>query len=304
MNNNYICSDNNIDSWLSQDSLIFLDNQLQNSLNKDNIIIQNNINPNLDISWNKQNNIDNGANIEIAWNYNKVRDNSEWPCESFFCITIDFIMYQHSLFGWWENITIEYLLNRSNEHLKKISATSLVPAKMTTNNFEIWLKDLNLPDIFHLGFQVSTKPVPILNIEDKSKRDETEFAAKNMLEEYYEANWLDYKRRNDLVLLKNTEQEKQIILNSENLTIKNALEKQKEYFEVKYNITEFNKYSKEKKKVNLINKSIEKKVSYWVLQTFEEQYTELDKFTITINDYVKNLQSIIGAMNTIPIDNG
>jgi len=59
---------------------------------------------------------------------------------------------------------------------------------MSTNQFEIGLKDLNMPDIFHMGFQISTKPIPILNIEDKSKKDETEYSAKNMLEAYYEAN--------------------------------------------------------------------------------------------------------------------
>ena len=47
---------------------------------------------------------------------------------------------------------------------------------------------MNLPDIFHLSFQVSTKPIPILNIEDSSKQDESELSAKNMLEEHYKIN--------------------------------------------------------------------------------------------------------------------
>ena len=110
-------------------------------------------------------------------------------------------MYEHNLFWWSENITIEYLLNRSNEHLKKYASTSLLPWEMTNNNFELWFKDLNLADIFHIWFQISTKPIPILEIEDKSKKDETEYSAKNMFEAYYKSQWLDYKRRNDIILL-------------------------------------------------------------------------------------------------------
>jgi hypothetical protein len=39
-----------------------------------------------------------------------------------------------------------------------------------------------------MSTQVTTKPVPILNIEDEDKEDETEFASKNMLDKYYELN--------------------------------------------------------------------------------------------------------------------
>lgn len=291
INNNYVCADDSLNSWLSNDTLSFLINDFENNINSNNISVQNNN------YWSWANWInEQGVNYtNLDWNYDKVRDNSEWPCEKFFCINIDYIMYQHNLFWWWENITIEYLLNRSNEHLKKFAATSLIPAKMSTNNFELWLKDINLPDIFHLSFQISTKPIPILNIEDNSKKDETEFAAKNMLEEYYKANWLDYKRRNDLNALKNIEPDKQLINNSEGITIDWVLYKWKDYINYKDN---------ERKSIDFINKSVEKKVSYWIMQTFEEQYVELDKFTIAIYNYIKNINSIIKKMEIIPIDKG
>lgn len=227
--------------------------------------------------------------------YSKVRDNSTWPCESFFCINIDFIMYQHNLFWWSDNMTVEYLLNRSNEHLSKFAASSLIPAKMSTNLFEIWLKDLNLPDIFHMAMQVSTKPIPLLRLEKQDKQDETQFASKNLLEKYYELNWLDYKRRNDLVLLKSNEQAKQSVLNSQEYTNINAVEKNEEYQQHLVN---------QKKWIKTIRKAIEKEVSYWVLDTFVEQYTELDKFTLSIYNYVEDIHTIIGKMREIPIDKG
>ncbi|MDD2870669.1 MAG: hypothetical protein PHS49_01655 [Candidatus Gracilibacteria bacterium] len=227
--------------------------------------------------------------------YSKVRDNSTWPCESFFCINIDFIMYQHNLFGGSDNMTVEYLLNRSNEHLSKFAASSLIPAKMSTNLFEIGLKDLNLPDIFHMAMQVSTKPIPLLRLEKQDKQDETQFASKNLLEKYYELNGLDYKRRNDLVLLKSNEQAKQSVLNSQEYTNINAVEKNEEYQQHLVN---------QKKGIKTIRKAIEKEVSYGVLDTFVEQYTELDKFTLSIYNYVEDIHTIIGKMREIPIDKG
>lgn len=231
---------------------------------------------------------DNEANF---WNYNKVTDNSEWPCENFFCINVDFIMYEHNLFWWWENITIEYLLNRSNEHLKKFASTSLLPAKMSTNNFELWLKDLNLPDIFHIWIQISTKPVPILDIQKSWQKDESEFSTSNMLEQYYKSNWLDYKRRNDLSLLNNLEFDKQAIEWSKELWIDKGAQKNNDFKDF---------LKSEKNKINLLNKGIEKSVLSKVSETFNTQFAEIERFTVWINDYVKNIQSIIKEMNKIP----
>jgi hypothetical protein len=206
---------------------------------------------------------------------------------------IDFSTYEHSLFWWWEDITIEYLLNRSNKHLSKHAATSLVPAKMWTNEFELWLKDLNLPDVFHLSFQVSTKPIPILNIEKQWKEDETEFSSKNMLKSYYELNWLDYERRNDLNALAKLEANKQNINNAAWLTIEELLKKQKENDSI---------VEERQKKANTLRKAIDERVSYWMISTFEEQFTELDKFTLWINDYINNLDWLIDQLRKIPIE--
>ncbi len=288
--NEYVCANNQQSSWLSENSLNWLLNNINNDLkwnNKDNPWIDNN-KPN-----SKFNNNNNDNNNDNNWNYQKVVDNSLWPCESFFCIVIDFVTYEHSLFWWWEDITIEYLLNRSNKHLSKFAATSLIPAKMWTNNFELWLKDLNLPDVFHLSFQISTKPIPILNIEKKWTKDNSEFSAKNMLEEYYKVNGLNYNRRNDLDALVALEANKQNINNAAWLTIEELLKKQSENDTIA---------RKRQQKVLTLQKSIEAKVSYWTIWTFEEQYTELDKFTVWIVNYVNILDSLIENLRQIPVE--
>ncbi len=294
--NNYLCLSGSENSWLSTNTINSLVTDIQNNINT------NNTNPNLDQNTNSNNNTTDDWGWDITpwsslntpnWSYEKVRDNSEWPCESFFCINIDFTTYEHSLFWWWENITIEYLLNRSNKHLSKHAATSLIPAKMWTNEFELWLKDLNLPDIFHLSIQISTKPIPILNIEDKSKKDETEYSSENMMKEYYASYWLNYNRRNDLVLLNKIEQNKQNTGNSTWLTPEKLLEKQYENDKIA---------EERQRKIATLENAIYSKVSYWPIWTFEEQFTELDKFTFWINEYVNTLYSLIKKLKEIPIE--
>jgi hypothetical protein len=289
--NSYICIDDYNNSWLSKKALNWLLNNIQNNISSDKDINNDNVNSTINSKNTKDNKDTNFQNPN--WTYEKVTNNSIWPCESFFCITIDFTTYEHSLFWWWENITIEYLLNRSNKHLSKAVSTSLVPAKMWTNEFELWLKDLNLPDVFHMSVQVSTKPIPILNIEKKWKQDKTELSANSLLEKYYKIHWLDYKKRNNLDAIKKTETDKQNINNVSWLTIKEALIKQEEINQIDQNKIKQN---------NTIIKAIDKKVSYWITSTFEQQFTELDKFTYSINNYVLNLHSLINQLRKVPIE--
>ena len=310
--NNYICPDDTNNSWLfnnESDSIIY---EIQKETYDWSSLVNEDSSTwwwttwssswdsntsTINSSWNWNDSLNSNwvsnPNVELEWEYIKVVDNSEWPCDDFFCIDIEFKMYQHNLFWSWDNITIEYLINRSNEHLKKYASTSLIQSKMSTNNFEIWLSNFNLPDLFHLSIQISTKPVPILNIEPEWKQDKSEFSSKSMLEEYYKQNGMDYTRRNDLDLATNMEQDKQSIINSDMLWILNPVKKKWEHEEDFLN--------KGSKKIEYINKSIEKKVSYWITETFELEYAEIDKFTVSINEYVKNLYSVLKEMDKIPV---
>jgi hypothetical protein len=275
-NNNYIC--NNKESWLNNDSNA---NLLDDILNVGSTW-STNINPAK--NWELDNNGD----------YIEQNDNSDWPCNWFFCIVVEFLMYNHSLLWGWENITIEYLLNRSNKHLKNFAASSWVPAKMTFNNFQINTDWLNLMDSFHMWFQVTKKPVPILNINKSGKNKSQNIKAIEILKKYYDNKWLDYNKRNSITLLKKIEQEKQSILSSQNITNQNAFNKQEEYYQ-----THLLNQEKQSKKFQTI---IEKQSSYWISTEFYNQFSELERFTSWINDYVNNINSIIKNMNKIPID--
>jgi hypothetical protein len=85
---------------------------------------------------------------------------------------------------------------------------------MTTQNFELAFKNLNLADLFHMSFQIQTKPVPILSLVDESKEGSNEFKSSTLLEKYYKAYNLDYKRRNDIVVFEDQEKEYKTLLNS------------------------------------------------------------------------------------------
>jgi len=228
--------------------------------------------------------------------YKKVNDNSKWPCNDFFCITIEFVMYNHNLLGWWTNLSIEWLIKRSNDHLKKFAWTSLVQWKMAINNFEIWLKDLNLPDLFHVWVVVSHKPVPIVNLDKKDKnegRDETDFSSKNLLERYYKSLWLDYKRSNDLTIFKQTESELKTMLDTQELSIWQIKGKEEDLQKIR---------EKAKKEISLVSEIIiDKKIIHEDMNDFYKQFSELESFIKAMMDYSISTNWIIKGMKAIPI---
>lgn len=290
------CTITSWDSWLSTNTIINVKNDINND-NSDSDF--NDTNNNDDNSWEENNNWSDENNNEsenYSGNYSKVNDNNQFPCDWIFCIDIEFITYEHNLLWWWfQDISIEYLLNRSNEHLKKFAATSLVQSKMSLNNFELWLKDLNLPDIFHLWFQVSTKPVPILELvpEEKANEDNWIFESENMLKFYYESYWLDYNRRNDLSLITQIERDKQAWLNSQLSPITTFTN----------NIWWINEYMNQRvKQRDTMRMAVENLTQWWNISNFETQLKEISTFNKSINDYVNNLAAIIKNINKIPQD--
>lgn len=261
-NNPEICFDDK--SWLSQNSI----NQIF-SQNKENIHKKNLFN-----------------------SYSQVNDNWIWPCNNFFCINIKFDTYNHALLGWWTNLSIEWLLKRSNEHLKKFVSTSLIQAKMTINHFEIWLKDLNLPDIFHVWLQVSYKPVPLLDVDKNDKDDDDEFKYKNLLTRYYRNLGLDFERANDLNIFKKKENEMKSLLDSQELGQKEVVNK----------TDNLNFYINQIKKENefVSQTVIDKKIIEEDMSDFYKQFLELESFSRAFMDYSIWLKWIIWKMNEIP----
>jgi hypothetical protein len=290
--NNYICADDTNNSWLSKQALNNLINDIKSGDN-------NNWDSNAN-NWNGQTNKNNNTKDNKSggkWWYEKVYDTLGFPpCNNFFCLTIEYVKYQHKLLAWWESISIKYLIDRSNKHLKKFAATSLIPAKMSTNNFELGLKTPSLPNMFHLNFVITSKPVPILDLQPKTQKDESwKFWNKNLLEEYYKNLWLEYTRRNDLNKFIHREEELKTILSSAALSIPEALKKDQQFKSKLSKIAETNGF---------VQKTVEKKISSEEFENFEKQFIELQLFSKSMYDYVVSISAIIKAMNEIPIDKG
>jgi hypothetical protein len=231
--------------------------------------------------------------FESTW-YKKTNDNWVFPCKTFFCININFKMYNHKLLWWSDSFSIESVLSRSNEHLKKFAWTFLWQSKMTTWNFELWLRDINLPDMFHMWFQISSKPVPILKLEKENTKEEKLFSWKNLLREYYKNNGIDYNRANDLEIYRKSDQEHKSINDSEELTPTSVTEKERE---------RKNEEDLQERRNNLVDKAINKNILHEDMENFYEQFEELELFTRSMLDYTDNLRSIILQMRKIPSHN-
>lgn len=278
--------DHGIDLAFAQWWITLIDDKSLNKELYDDLVSQNESN------WNTSSG---AATTEIWWNYESVNDNSQWPCDSFYCITVNFKTYNHQLLGWWDNITIEYLIDRSNQHLRRFANASLIPAKMTTNNFELGLTNLDLSELFHMWFQIQTKPVPILKVnksqDENSPKDKHSTQA--LLEKYYKAYWLDYQRRNDLDIFTKKQQELSSLIQSSNVL----------YSEATQRIQELENYKNEKNiEIDLLKKDIWQKYNYTSLNSFQEQLIEIRNFTKSIEDYSHTLNDLIVAMQKIKSD--
>lgn len=288
LQNNFFCKSDT--SWLNTVSAKIISSTLSWNFENDKNHSNNSVNENF---WNNRNSW-NKINIypNPSWWYEKVNDNKHFPCNDFFCIDINFKTFNFGIF--WDP-TIEFLIDRSNNHLKKFMNTSLAQAKMTLNNFELNLKDINLPDMFHMWVQISYEPVPILKIDDseKDKEDKWELKLESQLEKYYQKNGLEYRLRNDLSAFNNIEKERQATLNS-NSTVVTEIAK-------KYDNLNLQKEELLKSLENT-QKLMEEKVKFERLQWIEKQLTEVNKFNAALNSYIINLQEILKEIKQIPID--
>jgi len=222
--------------------------------------------------------------------------NDAWNCDSFFCIVIEFSIRDQKLLGGWQTTSIESILSKAAEHLEKFANTSLVQAKQTTNNFELGLRIPNLGDMLR-GFwiQVQTKPAPILNVEqDQEKKGNVEwdnYTGKNLLSEYYKNAWLDYERSNDLDIIKNKVYEKKVLEESSWLPNTHPPAKLRELSRFKEGLEE---------KSEIVALSIDKKVLQDDLESFYNQFVELERFVWSIYDFSTSLSGIIQKMRKIP----
>lgn len=238
-----------------------------------------------DLSW---------LDVNSFTDYEKVTDNSMWPCTSFFCINIDFVTYDHKLLWWWGDwdYTIESVIKRSNEHLKKFTNVSLSQSKMWNNLFELNLRDLSLPDSFHVWLIVTRKPIPILDIEPKWKKYDGEFAYKNILYEYYKNLWLDYPRKNSLIKYNHKEEKLKALINSAERWTPMASNKHSNYIGT---------LELSEKKNKFFSKAINKKILTEDMSNVYNNLAEIERFIWGINDYTTALFWAVKWMDRIPV---
>jgi hypothetical protein len=240
-------------------------------------------------------------------------------CKDSFCIDKTEMKYNfENEYFWWDDffrwgqtrdMSIEDLIIRSNDHLQKFTNTSLVQAKMTINNFELWLKDIDLQEMFHLWFQIVKKPVPILDLTYETQKNNSgrlvngswanisEFELNKQLEFYYNIYWLDYNRRNDLSILTDVVYDKQMALNSTELS---AIWTPNGYMSKFIGYSQYSKRLAEQREI--FWEIIWNEATFWMLGNLERQFRELEIYHRTIKDYIVDLKSLIINLLKIPID--
>lgn len=322
--NEFVCKKD--DSWLNTVSWKIISNTLANEKDTDEDEEEEEDNSNNSWNSNSQNSANKNTNSSNSWwkssksskwwksswgkswqtapdpkqDYKKLNDNKVFPCNNFFCIDIEFKTIAWGFWSGWDP-SIEFLVKRSNKHLKKFVNSSLSQAKMSINNFELSLKDLQLPDMFHLWFQISYEPVPMLYLnkdlttgEDKeTNQDDQELKLQSQLEKYYKANWMDYNMRNDLSSFNQIERKSQATFNSSAGSadeMRQKIEQLKEY------------QDKSLSELDSLRTTVEEKVRYEMNWDIERQMKEVERFNRAMNDYITNLEAILNEMIKIPVD--
>ena len=292
----YACVDNVATSWLSQEYLdsLWIYSTTKETITDKSILSQFDEN---DYDWFSQEDWIKDIDDQIALldtNYKPVNDNSVWDCSNFFCITVDFITSQHSAFGWEKMNSIQSIIETSNGHLKKFVNTSLIQSKMTTNNFELPLRDLKLSEIFSFGMVITKKTPPIIDI-DKSeyeKNDDNSLSAKNILTKRFESSWVNYRRQNDLQIFTDSDAEAKSIIDSWDLTVVQAAQKFAERQA---------QQEAELLRNDMITKAIQRDA--WLKETEElyVEFLEVERFVASIQDYSNDLSQLVRVLNKIPI---
>ncbi len=298
--NSLVCPPTQNTSWLDPKYL----EKLEDSFKWENWKSNNQNN-----NWNeKNNNWDNKDKKEEErkdTNYKQKTDDNIWPCfskdvdedefsfHSAFCIKFEKKYYTQNLLDYWEVRTIQWIVERSNEHLKKFTHVSLVPNKMSINNFEMWYVDLNLADLFHVNVAIRWEPVPILNLKkaNNNKKDD-DFSLENLLKRHFANLKMQYKRENDIELYLQRDYEIQNV----NMAKDNKLTKLSSIIKQK-NAEILEKQLYENK---LFDREINMKANSWELREFYSIFAELASFSKRFKTYWEDLNILIKKMKEIP----
>ncbi len=294
-NTQYACIDNIESSWLSQeylDSLWIYSWWEEEGTSDLSVLIPLDENQ---YEWEEENSFIENFEEEMSFlntGYTAVNDNSIWDCSNFFCITIDFITSEHSVFGWEKMNSIQSIVEKSNEHLKKFVNSSLIQWKMTTNNFELWLRDLKLSEVFSFGMVITKKTPPILNLVENEDKDENPLSAKNIYCKRWESSWWKCIRQNDLQVFTDNDAEAKTIIDSWEISVAAAAQK-------------FAERKAQQQMQSFLNDTITKAIqrNAWLKETEElyVEFLEIERFVGSIQDYSNDLSALVRVINKIPI---
>ena len=227
--------------------------------------------------------------------YQKVNDNSLWPCDQFFCIKIEFVIKRYNLLIWGKTVSIESLLKKSNEHLKKFANADLTAKVQSTNNFQPWwLWNMDLASLFHMGVIIQSRVPPILNIEKTTGSSRWEYTCKNMHAEMYKNLGMEYERANDLQQYKWKEEEIKTLLDTAELPFVDSIVKANTLALKKQVIAQRNA---------LISKSIDKRATYEDADIYLKEFVDLEMFWQKLQEYVSTLLWLAKKLNDIPESN-
>ncbi|MDQ1343694.1 MAG: hypothetical protein QG650_414 [Patescibacteria group bacterium] len=213
---------------------------------------------------------------------------SKFPCVLFFCIRTDFVMYESFLLGGSKTYTVENILDENYKIAKKFAGSSFVQAQHTNNFFELLLKNLNLPNLMHLGVVVQTMPPPILNVkggdtprgEPKTSSEEKEF------KEVTEGTFKDFGIRYDKQNVIDDLQVAQCLRNSEDISTND--------------VTNRSKCSPTPVPMGNYAFSKESGIRQSYSDSFSNDLQEMRGFTQTFTDSILNVGSLSKKFSEIP----
>lgn len=249
------------------------------------------------VSWindNPNTTQENGNSVATTWtqsgSYAPIYD--IWDCNNFICITVNFKMKRYGLI-WGNSFALENILQRVAKHLDKTSNTSLTQKKMTTNNFEISSILTNLPGVLRgLTIHTETRPIPILDLpEDEEVIQWNEYTKDSLLAAYYSNLWLDYSRRNDVQIFTKWNEKLKALQTAWDLPIWYSEER----------INELRRLSDEYAENNRrLQASVRAHVEHETLSAFDEQFTELERFTAAMADFSDTIKWAFLLFEKIP----